>query len=189
MTPFEYVSVLISIILGLGITVLLTGLADIIRNWRTTKVYWPYLIWILIVFVLHIQEWWTTYSLRSEMDWTLPHFLFIITYPIVLFILAHLLFPQKWTKQGVDLKRYYFDNFSTYFGAALLLLVISILQNHFLLHYAITEQYVQFVLAFLFLALLGSNTKRESLHATIALVMLSLLFLSFIVKPDQLRLQ
>lgn len=189
MTPFEYVSVLISIILGLGITVLLTGLADIIRNYPVVKVYWPYLIWILIVFILHIQEWWISYSLRSEMEWTLPRFLFVITYPIVLFILAHLLFPQKWTKKGVDLKVFYFNNFPKYFGAALLLLVISILQNHFLLRYTLSEQYVQFIMAFFFLALLGSRSKNEGLHVTVSLLMLLLLSLSFILRPEQLLLK
>jgi hypothetical protein len=189
MTPFEYVSVLISIILGLGIAVLLTGLADIIRNYHTVKVYWPYLVWILIVFILHIQEWWISYSLRSEMEWTLPHFLFIITYPIVLFILAHLLFPQKWTKKGVDLKVFYFNNFPKYFGAALLLLVLSILQNHFLLNYLLADQYVQFIMAFFFLALLGTRSKKEVLHMAMALLMLTLLILSFVVAPDQLLLK
>jgi len=189
MTPFEYVSVLISIILGLGITVLLTGLADIIRNWQVVKIYWPYLSWILIVFVLHVQEWWTTYSLRDEMNWTLPHFLFIITYPIVLFILAHLLFPQKWKKKGVDLKIHYFNNFTKYFSAALLLLVISILQNHFLLDYPLSEQYAQFTMVFLFLALLGSRSKKESLHAAMAVLMLMVLIFSFVLKPDQLILR
>lgn len=189
MTPFEYVSVLISIILGLGITVLLTGLADIIRNYHIVKVYWPYLIWILIVFILHIQEWWISYSLRSELEWTLPRFLFVITYPIVLFILAHLLFPQKWTKKGVNLKLFYFNNFPKYFGAALLLLVISILQNHFLLNYSLSDQYVQFVMAFFFLAMLGAHSKKEVLHMAMSLLMLLLLLLSFILRPDQLFLK
>lgn len=189
MTPFEYVSVLISIILGLGIAVLLTGLADIIRNYHVVKVYWPYLIWILIVFILHIQEWWISYSLRSEMEWTLPRFLFVITYPIVLFILAHLLFPQKWTKKGMDLKIFYFNNFQKYFGAALLLLVISILQNHFLLNYPLSDQYVQFAMAFFFLALLGVRNKNEGVHMAMALLMLTLLILSFVVAPDQLLLK
>lgn len=189
MTPFEYVSVLISIILGLGITVLLTGLADIIRNYQAVKVYWPYLIWILIVFILHFQEWWISYSLRSEMEWTLPRFLFVITYPIVLFILAHLLFPQKWSKKGVDLKVFYFNNFPKYFGAALLLLVISILQNHFLLDYSLSDQYVQFAMTFFFLALLGARNKNEALHMTMALLMLTLLILSFVIAPDQLILK
>lgn len=189
MSPFEYVSVLISIILGLGITVILTGLADIIKRWQSISMYWPYSVWILIVFVLHMQEWWITYSLRAEMTWTLPLFLFIITYPIVLFVLAHLLFPQKWSKAGLDLKQHYFSNYRKYFGAALLLVVISILQNHFILNYAVSEQLGQFLVAILFLTLLGMKQLNEKMHGALALLMLILLGLSFIFNPEELILQ
>ena len=44
MTPFEYVTVLISIILGLGITQIVTGVADIIHQWDKMKLYWPHML-------------------------------------------------------------------------------------------------------------------------------------------------
>src|SRR5690606_28669352 len=107
MTPFEYVSVLISLILGLGIAVILTGLARIIKRWESVVPYGPFFIWIVLVFVLHIQEWWDTYQLMNWTSWSLTVFLFVILYPILLFILANLLFPVKW-KVPLDLKTYYF---------------------------------------------------------------------------------
>src|SRR5687767_8565308 len=93
MTPFEYVIVLISIILGLGITTILTGVAELMKHTRPVSLYTPYIIWILLVFVLHIQEWWVSYQLKSVNIWELQFFLLIILYPINLYILAHLLFP------------------------------------------------------------------------------------------------
>lgn len=189
MSPFEYVSVLISIILGLGITVILTGLANIIKRWQKITMFWPYYVWMLIVFVLHIQEWWITYSLRAEKIWTLPLFLFIITYPIVLFVLAHLLFPQKWSDAGLDLKHHYLNNYKKYFGAALLLVVISFLQNHFILDYPIEEQLGQFLVAIVFLILFSLKNLNEKIHGALAILMLILLGLSFIFNPDELILQ
>lgn len=44
MTPFEYVSVLISIILGLGITQIVSGLADIVQHRHQVQLYWPHLM-------------------------------------------------------------------------------------------------------------------------------------------------
>jgi hypothetical protein len=93
MSPFEYVIVLVSIILGLGITTILTGLAELIKH-RQLKWYAPYIIWLFLVFVLHIHEWWESYTLKSVEVWKLPMFLFIILYPINLYVLAHLLFPS-----------------------------------------------------------------------------------------------
>ena len=121
MSPFEYVIVLISIILGLGITLVLTGVAEMIKRWKTIKHFWPYQIWIALAFILHIQEWWTTYDLKSIDAWTLPSFLFVASYPILLFILANLLFPTDWLKEGLDLKEFYFDNYKKFFVCVILL--------------------------------------------------------------------
>ncbi|MBX2916563.1 MAG: hypothetical protein KF856_14935 [Cyclobacteriaceae bacterium] len=63
MSPFEYVSVLISIILGLGITQIVTGVADVIQNWRNVKLYLPHALWVMFVFFLHMQERWVLYEM------------------------------------------------------------------------------------------------------------------------------
>jgi ACR3 family arsenite efflux pump ArsB len=110
MTPFEYVTVLISIILGLGITQIVTGLADLIHQWDRVKVYWPHLLWIFLIFFLHIQEWWATYELRGFTSWRLTSFFFVIIYPIILFILARLWFPFGLNEGTIDLKKFYFEN-------------------------------------------------------------------------------
>jgi hypothetical protein len=188
MTPFEYVSVLLSIILGLGITVLLTGVAEIIRNWKNVTLYWPYLIWIVVVFVLHLQEWWVTYSLRSEMTWTLPRFLFIASYPIVLFILANLLFPGKWPKYTIDLKQHYYAHSAKYFGSAFMLSTISFLQNYFLLHYSISDQLLQVMVAIGFLLLLVTRPQSEVIHKLVAALFIILLTISFLLIPELFEL-
>jgi len=102
MTPFEYVTVLISIILGMGITQIVSGLADIIRKWNQVKLYWPHLMWIVFVFFLHIQKWWVLYDIRFITVWMLSTFLFTILYPINLFILARILFHGEHMHGGTD---------------------------------------------------------------------------------------
>src|SRR5688572_17301742 len=106
MSPFEYVIVLISIILGLGITTILTGIAELIKHARPNSLYIPYSIWIVLIFVLHVQEWWISYQLKSVEIWTLQFFLLIVLYPINLYILAHLLFPAALSKE-FDSKDFY----------------------------------------------------------------------------------
>src|SRR5579872_4509431 len=96
-SAFEYVTVFISIILGLGVTQILTGIADLVHQNERVKIYSPHLVWVFLVLVLHVQEWWVTFQLRSYGPWRLPVFLFILLYPVVLFILARLLFPFGFT--------------------------------------------------------------------------------------------
>jgi hypothetical protein len=185
MTPFEYVSVLISLILGLGIAVILTGLARIIKRWESVVPYGPFFIWIVLVFVLHIQEWWDTYQLMNWTSWSLTVFLFVILYPILLFILANLLFPVKW-KVPLDLKTYYFTICPKFFFFTICLALTALLQNLFLLDYSLLEQPVQLVVIILFCLLLIFRTEKAWVHYAVSLGLLLLLIGNLVLVPQQL---
>ncbi len=170
MTPFEYVTVLISIILGLGITQIVTGLADLIHQWDRVKVYWPHLLWIFLIFFLHIQEWWATYELRDFSSWRLTTFFFVILYPIILFILAKLLFPFGLLEGTIDLKEFYFDNFRRIFGWSVVLIVFALLTNIFVLSYPVIDQLPQIVFLAVLLIMAVGNLKNERLHQLLIIV-------------------
>jgi hypothetical protein len=129
MTAFEYVIVLISIILGLGITQIMTGLADLVHQWDKVKFYWPHLIWMVLVFVLHIQDWWDTYNLREFEPWRLPTFLFFSLYPVNLFVLARILFPFQPPEGPINLRDFYFLNYRKFFISTMMLNVLSVAEN------------------------------------------------------------
>lgn len=186
MSPFEYVTVLISIILGLGITLVLTGIAEMIRRWKTIKHFWPYPIWIALAFILHIQEWWTTYELKSVEVWTLPSFLFVVSYPILLFILANLLFPTDWLKEGLDLKEFYFGSYKKFFACIILLAGLSILQNVLLSKYLVQDQLLQFSIMTIFSFMLIRPTKNVVVHTILALLMLITMLISLFLTQDSL---
>lgn len=132
MTAFEYVSVFISVILGLGITQVLTGIADLIHQSNRVKIYWPHLLWILLVIFMHVQEWWVTYELKEITTWRLPTFLFVMLYPVVLFILARLLFPFGWHEGTIDLKQFYYDNYRKIFLFGAILAFLAMLDSLFI---------------------------------------------------------
>lgn len=189
MSPFEYVSVLVSIIYGLGITLILTGVAELIRRWKTIVPFAPYFIWIVLVFVLHVYEWWEHYKLRSISSWSLPLFLFVILYPILLFILANLLFPAKWPKKGINLKEFYFASYSKFFLWTILLAVLAIVQNVFLEGYGLQEQFVQIIVLIVFSSLLIWRTTNVVVHTLVALLMLTFMLASIIYTTDTLVIQ
>ncbi|MFM7851750.1 MAG: hypothetical protein ACKO96_07465, partial [Flammeovirgaceae bacterium] len=122
-------TVLISIVLGLGITQILTGIADLIHQSDRVKIYWPHLIWVLLVLVMHVQDWWVTYELKTYQPWRLPIFLFAMLYPINLFVLARLLFPFGWQEGSIDLRVFYEENFRRIFGFASGLIFLAILDE------------------------------------------------------------
>lgn len=86
MEPFEFVVVLTSLILGLGISQILIGVSNAISNFRKIKWSLPHAMVVLVVFIMHIQEWWINYQYSKEItSWTLPMVLSLLIYPILLF--------------------------------------------------------------------------------------------------------
>ncbi|HYG04089.1 MAG TPA: hypothetical protein VD927_16700 [Chryseosolibacter sp.] len=183
MTPFEYVIVLISIIIGLGITTILSGLAEIIKHRHSSRFYAPYLIWIVLVFVMHIHEWWESYSLRTIEEWKLPMFLFVILYPIALYILAHLLFPAD-IRNGFNSRDFFLSNYPRIFVTAITLVVLSIIHNVFVADYALMDQVIQFALLIILSGVMLLKIRNSLVHHVVAIVFLALMLGSLILLQD-----
>jgi hypothetical protein len=146
MTPFEYVSVLISIVLGLGITQVVSGTADLIHQWERVKLYWPHMLLVILIFFLHIQEWWVLFELRNNMQWRIPTFFMTILYPICLFILARILFPVAQSDEPIDIKAFYFANYRKFFLMIAVLAFVSFIDNVFIHGYPVSTQAIPLVL-------------------------------------------
>jgi len=184
MSAFEYVTVLISIILGLGITQILTGVADLIHKSERVTVYWPHLIWIIFVLLLHIQEWWLIYELKGYQPWRLPTFLFIMAYPVNLFILARILFPSALKGKMIDLKLFYFSNYRKIFLIFLLSAFLSIAYNMVILNMALQTQILQILLALSFLLIALKKFENEIIHKGLVTIVFSIFIISVIIEWD-----
>lgn len=185
MSPFEYIVVLISIILGMGITQLLSGLGNIVLRWQTIKLYWPHAILVLLIFVLHIQDWWATWELQSIRLWYLPMFLFIIFYPVNLYLLTRILFPLRWGK-FTDLKEFYFLNFRKIYVFMILLPVHAILSNYFVSGHPLSSQVLQIALTLVLILFVVMNRQEEWLHKILAILFLAICVITFVVEWNSL---
>ena len=61
----EYVSVLTSIVVGLGIAHLLHGVATIVQHLGRRRIYWVHLTWVAFMFFQAIFFWWWEFALES----------------------------------------------------------------------------------------------------------------------------
>ena len=102
---FEYVSVLTSIIIGLGLTVLLRGVSVLIQHPRRAKADWTHLLWTLYVFQSLIWWWWFQFRLDG-VAWTSTLYLFVVLYAVVAYLMCAVLFPT-------DIEGY--DGYNDYF--------------------------------------------------------------------------
>jgi hypothetical protein len=67
---FSYLSVLLSIILGLGLTQLLTAVGRLIRHRDRVRLDWLPLLWAAVLLVVYVQTWWAMFGLRNVREWT-----------------------------------------------------------------------------------------------------------------------
>lgn len=185
MSPFEFVTVLISIILGLGITQIMSGVADLIHQWKSVRLYWPHLLWVALVFVLHVQEWWLIYQLKTVTTWRLPMFLFQVLYPICLFILARILFPMTTDEHATDMKGFYLANYRKLFMMVMILTFLSAVDNLFIHMLGLDGWIVQAVLFAVLGFLAARSVLSERLHQALAVVLLVVMISGIILNLNE----
>jgi hypothetical protein len=183
MTPFEYVSVLISIVLGLGITQIVTGIADIIHRWEKAKLYWPHLFWIVLVFFLHLQEWWLLFELRTVTEWRIPTFFLTILYPINLFILARVLFPGD--QSETDLRTFYHSNYRKFFLLVAVLAFISFIDNIFIHNFPLSDSAVPIILMAFMIWGSARGIQQEWIHKALVIILLVVMLGSIVVNWNE----
>ena len=111
MDQFEYVMVLVSIIIGLGIAHILLGIGGIIdrlsRKQDRLELSWAHAAWLTYCFLWFIMFWWWEYRFSTRVsDWTMGLYLFLVCYAVSLFLLQALLVPRTW--DGVTSLQDYF---------------------------------------------------------------------------------
>ena len=57
MSSFDYLSVLVSIVIGYGLSEVLAGLARLARSRHRVKLYAPPLIWAALLILVFMQSW------------------------------------------------------------------------------------------------------------------------------------
>jgi len=93
MSTFEYLSVLLSIVIGVGITHLIMGLGRLVSNTSGRRIYWVHLVWTLNVALQLIAYWWWAFNLRNLDEWSFLPFLVVLFEPCLLCLAGAILYP------------------------------------------------------------------------------------------------
>jgi hypothetical protein len=169
MDDFSYLTILISIVLGLGITNLLTGFAALVRGRGRVKIYWPMPMWMLTLFLVHVQTWWAMFTLRSIREWNFGAFLVVLIQPVCLFVMAALIVPASSRIAEIDdTRKAYFRESPWFFAFLLLALCDSVVKN--LVLYGSVPETSNFCAHLIFsgVALVGIFFRGERTHKILA---------------------
>ena len=130
MGAFEYLSVLISIILALGMTRVLAGVGEMLQARSRRRVYWVHAIWIINVFLYLVVAWWIFYRWRNQQPWTFFLFIFVLISPTLLYLASLLLFPREGdVDSAVDYKTHYYANHRAFFILFVLFAPVDIVDS------------------------------------------------------------
>jgi ribose/xylose/arabinose/galactoside ABC-type transport system permease subunit len=129
MDAFSYLSVLISLILGLAITQVLKGFRGLMHGRARVRGYWPTVLWGALIVVIAVQSWWSMFGLRHHEDWTFVEFSAVLAQTIVLYLLAALVLPDVFGDAIVDLREHYYDHRRWFFSLLVMLIATSLLKG------------------------------------------------------------
>lgn len=129
MSAFDYLNVLISIVLGLAIANVLARIAGVITARERVKVYWPSIAWAIWLFFISVQHWWAQWSVRHSANWNFGVFWLELLVPVDLFILSALVLPEREENGRLDLGNWYARNRDWFFGFMFFLPALSIAEE------------------------------------------------------------
>ncbi len=94
MSLFEFILVMVSLVLAIALTHLLEGISRVVRKPSGFELNWVTPMWALFLFLLIINHWWSLWDMR-EANWTFPAFFYTVLPPTLLFLAVTLLKPNS----------------------------------------------------------------------------------------------
>ena len=128
MDRFNYLLVIVGIVLGLGITHLLSGFVDYVHNRRRLRWSGLQLLWMMILFLMQVQYWYTMFQVRNLGE-DFSRYLASLLFPTLLYIASGVLVPKLPESQTVDLRESYRDNQRWFFGICALGMVVLVVHS------------------------------------------------------------
>lgn len=178
MNPAEHLVVLVSIILGLGITDLLTSVRQLVRARNRVRFHWLPLTWAAIVFLAIVQFWWAFFGIVQADIWrSYFAYAFLLLGPVVWYLIASSVLPDLHGEASVDLEAYYFEERRWVFLLLTLVIILGVI-SELLRGHAFLEQarILQGTFVALFLLLAWTRSARLHAVATAAVLLLLVVF-------------
>jgi hypothetical protein len=120
---FEYLTVLISIVIALGISEIVSSWGALLRQRRAVRFDWVHAVWTVLVVLLMVQFWWGFWSFRVVETWSFAALVAVVAEAIVMVLASLVLTPRVAPGGGeIDLRAHYFEQSRVFFGLAFVLL-------------------------------------------------------------------
>jgi hypothetical protein len=128
MTSFEYVSVLLSIVIAIALAHILSAIARMVEH-GVVKFSVPLAQWIGFCLFLCVDHWFQVWRLHGQSDWSLPFVLQLLFQASLIYLASYLVVPSSSDDQALDMTKFFNASRRKFMGVILLLAVTSEILN------------------------------------------------------------
>src|SRR5690606_19869448 len=125
---FPHVRVLLGTVIGLGIARLLLKVANVIQHPTRAKTSLLHMLWVGSLLIELVLFWWWELSLFQVQNWTFCVTLFLITYAVLLFLIASLLTPDS-IEEYEGYEEFFLQRRKWFFGLFALVAVFDVIDT------------------------------------------------------------
>jgi hypothetical protein len=187
MDEFGYLSVLVSVILGLAVAQILKGFRGLLLSRARARIYWPVIGWAALLLLICFQSWWAMFELRHYQTWTFAAFAVVLLQTILTYMLAGLVFPDFFGEGNIDLRENFYAHRVWFFGLGFFVIVVSICKVVVLYGELPRPTDLAFHVFFGTSFLIGALTRREWAHKVLVAAGMASFILYIVVLFTRLR--
>jgi hypothetical protein len=165
---FSYLSVLLSIIVGLAITEVLQGYRTLLLARSQVVLYGPSLIWSALLLVFAAQFWWASFGLAAHREWSFATFGIILLQTIFLYMMSAIVLPDVPDDGELRLRDHYYRQVTPFFTISLLMLAVSVAKEWMLDDRLPDPTNLGFHAAFATMSVAALSTRRPRVHEALA---------------------
>jgi hypothetical protein len=184
---FEFVVGFYVVIAGIGITLLVKSIGQMIESRDRIRLYWVHSSWLVFVFFAHVNSWFTLWAYRDLPSWTVGQLLLLISVPILLYLASHVSVPEIAEESVIrhDMRAYFYRRHRILLGLVALSIVFNLCSEYLLLESRVFTAGNWLRLAILALLLAGVWLSRPWIHVAIVLLLGGLLLfgITFLDNP------
>lgn len=180
MSTAEYLSVLVSIVIGLGISHVLAGVGNLLVDRLRVRFWWVWGASVAMVFLAHVQFWWSTFTVGGAVSANFFAFLFFLLTPIALYLSAVVLLPDFEGEGEIDLRAHFLANHRWFFGFVATVPVLNAVRSVAISGDPPFNLDRVFELVFVVVQVIGASSGRPAVQKTIAVVNVTL-FVAMVV--------
>lgn len=111
MKAFEFVLIILSLIIGLSLTEAAIGISYMIQNYKTANFYLPFAVMAVTGFLYILYYYSTLFKLKKVTTWSVPNLGLIFTTGLIFFVLTQIYFPDQ-SEFDQDYEKYFNENFT-----------------------------------------------------------------------------